>query len=77
MVPCPIFKNVKGTIGENKFTVPGFDKSDLWCKNKMIGLILPNASSILSLSQNVVTVDEIEKETGIDFFSGLDDKLEN
>jgi hypothetical protein len=24
-----------------------------------------------------VTVDEIEKETGIDFFSSLDDKLEN
>ncbi|BBE18587.1 hypothetical protein AQPE_2750 [Aquipluma nitroreducens] len=24
-----------------------------------------------------MTVYEIEKETGIDFFSGLDDKLEN
>jgi DNA/RNA endonuclease G (NUC1) len=24
-----------------------------------------------------VTVDEIEKETGIDFFAGLDAKLEN
>jgi len=29
------------------------------------------------LDQFVVTVDEIEKETGIDFFSGLDDILEN
>ena len=43
----------------------------------MIGLILPNKSGTTPLSQYVVTVDEIEKETGIDFISGLDDKLEN
>ena len=43
----------------------------------MIGLILPNKSGATPLSQYVVTVEEIEKETGIDFFSGLEDKLEN
>ena len=43
----------------------------------MLGLILPNASSSKSLDQFVVTVDQIEQQTGIDFFSGLEDKLEN
>lgn len=43
----------------------------------MIGLILPNTSSSNNLEQFVVSVDEIEKETGIDFFSGIEDQLEN
>ena len=43
----------------------------------MIGLILPNASSSKSLDQFVVPVDEIEAQTGIDFFPGLNDELEN
>jgi endonuclease G len=43
----------------------------------MIGLILPNASSTKSLIQFVVKVDEIEQQTGIDFFTGLDDNLED
>jgi len=43
----------------------------------MIGLILPNKSGATPLSQYFVTVDEIEKETGIDFFPGLNDELEN
>lgn len=43
----------------------------------MIGMILPNASSSNKLDQFVVTVDEIEQRTGVDFFPGLEDKLEN
>ena len=43
----------------------------------MIGLILPNASSTKSLDQFVVPVTEIESQTGIDFFPGLNDVLEN
>ena len=75
----PIFKDNLGTIGADKVTVPGYYYKVLYSEKKkiMIGLILPNASSSKSLDQFVVTVDEIEKETGIDFFSGLDDTLEN
>ena len=75
----PIFKDNLGTIGSDQVTVPGYYYKVLYSEKKkiMIGLILPNASSSKSLDQFVVTVDEIEKETGIDFFSGLDDKLEN
>ena len=43
----------------------------------MIGFLLPNKSVTNPLSQYVVTVDIIESLTGINFFSGLEDKLEN
>jgi endonuclease G len=78
VVSGPIFKDNISSIGANKVTVPGYYYKVLFNgKDKMIGLILPNASSSKSLIQFVVKVDEIEQKTGIDFFSGLDDKLEN
>lgn len=45
-------------------------------KEGMIGFVIPNQASSLTLDKFVVSVDEIEKQTGIDFFSGLDDKIE-
>lgn len=78
VVTGPIFKDTKGTIGEDQVTVPGYYYKVLFDgKDKMIGLILPNASSSSKLDQFIVTVDEIEKETGVDFFPGLDDKIED
>jgi endonuclease G len=75
----PIFEDNIGTIGVDKVTVPGYYYKVLYSESKkiMLGLILPNASSIKSLDQFVVPVDQIEKLTGIDFFPGLEDKLEN
>lgn len=35
---------------------------------KMIAFIIPNEGSKASLQQIVVTVDAVEKETGLDFF---------
>lgn len=73
----PIFKDDLDTIGPDSVTVPGYFYKICYSeKTGMIGLILPNASSSLSLDHFVATVDEIEKKTGIDFFSGLDDKSE-
>lgn len=78
VVTGPIFKDNIGVIGEDKVTVPGYYYKVLFDgSNKMIGFILPNASSSKSLDQFVVTVDEIEKQTGIDFFPELNDQLEN
>ena len=78
VVTGPIFKDNIASIGINKVTVPGYFYKVLYDgKNRMIGFILPNASSSKSLVQFTVKVDEIEQKTGIDFFSGLDDKLEN
>lgn len=74
----PIFKDNIASIGANKVTVPGYFYKVLYDgKSRMIGFILPNASSSKSLVQFTIKVDEIEQKTGIDFFSGLDDKLEN
>lgn len=78
VVTGPIFKNNIGTIGANKVTIPGYYYKIVFDgKDKMIGLILPHASSSEKLVQFVVTVDFIEQQTGIDFFKGLDDLLEN
>lgn len=75
----PIFEDNIGTIGADKVTVPGYYYKVLYSESKkiMLGLILPNASSSKSLEQFVVTVDQIEQKTGINFFSGLEDKMEN
>lgn len=80
VVTGPVFKDNKGKIGENSVTVPGYyykvvyDDTD---EKKMIALLLPNADSNALLSSFVVSVDSIEKLTGIDFFPGLDDEIEN
>jgi endonuclease G, mitochondrial len=78
VVTGPIFKDNITVIGENKVTVPGYYYKVIYDGHeKMIGLILPNASSSLSLDNFVVSVDQIELLTGIDFFANLNDKLEN
>lgn len=80
VVSGPIFKDNLGTIGRNKVCIPGyyykviFDASEPY---KMIAFILPNKGSRDDLSKYVVSVDEIEKQTNIDFFSQLNDELEN
>ena len=78
VVTGPIFKNDLGKIGENEVTVPGYYYKVIFDGHeKMIGLILPNASSSESIEHFVVSVDQIERQTGIDFFPELNDKLEN
>jgi endonuclease G len=69
------------TIGREKVSVPKFfykvllDKSD--GKYKMIAFLVPNEASDKPLYDFVVSVDRIEKLTGVDFFSELEDKLES
>lgn len=75
----PIFKDNLAKIGSNQVTVPGYYYKVLYSEKKqiMIGLVLKNEASSKNLEQFVLAVDSIEKLTGIDFFSGLDDNLEN
>jgi endonuclease G len=69
------------TIGQEKVMVPNYfykillDNSD--GKYKMIAFLLPNSKSDKPLYDFVVSVDSIEKMTGIDFFPKLDDKTES
>ena len=46
-------------------------------KTKMIGFLMPHQNSNKPLYEFVVSVDSIEKLTGIDFFPELDDAIEN
>lgn len=69
------------TIGSEKVAVPNqFYKIILDANNgkvKMIAFLMPNHDSNKPLYDFVVSVDSIEKLTGIDFFPELDDAVEN
>lgn len=81
------------SIGENKVSVPEFyykvlliplyeDEKDKETPEDaqsvmMLAFILPNEKCGEVLDYYEVTVDEVEKRTGLDFFSLLEDSLEN
>lgn len=69
------------TIGTEKVAVPKMFYKILLCKSgnswKMIGFLIPNEQSEAPLYQFVVSVDAIEKATGIDFFCKLNDTVES
>lgn len=69
------------TIGREKVAVPDYFYKIVFVRNankpKMIAFMIPNRASDLPLEDYVVTVDAIEKITGIDFFPKLTDALEN
>ena len=50
---------------------------DLTPPMKMIAFIVPNRASKKPVRSFVVSVDEVEAVTGMDFFSNLDDEVEN
>ena len=73
VVTGPILPKEKTvTIGANKVTVPTHYYKvifDLTPPRKMIGFILPNEGSNQPLAAFAVTVDAVEKATGLNFFS--------
>lgn len=80
VVSGPIFKDNLGEIGEDKVTIPGYYYKVIYDPNgkeKMIGFIMPNAKMNNDIDYYAVSVDQVELETGIDFFSGLPDEKEN
>ena len=84
VVTGPILPKEKTiTIGTNQVTVPTHYYKvifDLTPPRKMIGFILPNEGSDEPLATFAVTVDAVEKATGLNFFSKVpkaeQDKLE-
>ena len=78
--PIVASNDLTNTIGRNKVVVPSaFYKVilDETPPRKMIGFILENKGSSLSITNSVVTVDEVEKVTGLDFFKMLPDDKED
>lgn len=67
------------TIGKERVSVPNYFYKVLLSKDgdKMIGFLVPHQDSNKPLYEFVVSVDEIEKMTGIDFYPNLPDNLEN
>lgn len=69
------------TIGDEAVSVPNqFYKvliDNNTGKTKMIAFLMPHKESNKPLYEFVVSVDTIEKLTGIDFFPELDDAIEN
>lgn len=69
------------TIGKEKVSVPNHFYKILLDHSggqyKMIGFLIPSKKSDKPLYEFVVSVDSIEKMTGIDFFPKLEDKTEN
>ncbi len=69
------------TIGKEEIAVPNyFYKVLLDVENdqyRMIAFLVPHENSKLPLYEFVVSVDEIEEMTGIDFFPVLPDGIEN
>lgn len=65
-------------IGRNQVAVPAaFYKVILINEpgaERAVGFLIPNTKSERPLNEYIVSVDEIEKETGLDFFEGLMDK---
>lgn len=69
------------TIGEEDVSVPKYYYKVVARKNgndlEAIGFLFENRQSNESLQSHVVSIDEIERKTGINFFEKLPDKIEN
>ena len=76
-----VLKGEMQTIGDEEVSIPNqfykvlIDNNS--GKTKMIGFLMPHQNSNKPLYEFVVSVDSIEKLTGIDFFPELDDAIEN
>jgi endonuclease G len=80
IVTGPILKDSLPTIGLNKVSVPIYYYKVILnnesIKPKAIGFIIPNKSSNQMLQTFAVSVDSVEKLTGINFFPLLPDDIE-
>jgi endonuclease G, mitochondrial len=80
VVTGPVLTDGLKTIGENKVSVPNYyykvilDYSQPSIKG--IGFIMPNTSSKEKPSYFAVSIDSVERFTGIDFFPSLPDDQE-
>jgi endonuclease G len=79
VVTGPVFKDNKGQIGQDQVLVPGYFFKVIYDKTgdpKIIAFLFPNAKSDRPLTDFAITIDEVEKLTGYDFFSQLPDEIE-
>ena len=77
----PIVKKNYATVGSNNVAVPdSFFKVVLMYRDgnwRALGFVFANKSGNKPLDTYAKSVDEVEKLTGLDFFSILPDDIEN
>ena len=80
VVTGPILSGSYPSIGSNQVSIPNYYyKVILDYKEpeiKGIGFVLPHQKSSSSIQSFAVTIDEVERKTGIDFFHALPDDIE-
>ena len=79
VVTGPVLEPGLPTIGANHVSVPrAYYKALLAMapRPRALAFLLPNAASDATLSSFAVSVDQVERRTGLDFFSALPDSLE-
>lgn len=80
IVTGPVLRDSLKTIGNNRIAVPEYFYKVILDytqpEYKAIGFIIPNAETTEPLQRFAVTVDSVEKVTGINFFPALPDNLE-
>jgi len=80
VVTGPVLQPGLPTLGPHGVAVPEqYFKVILDARDpgvKAVGFLMPNASSSAGLAQFAVTVDSVERVTGLDFFPGLPDAQE-
>ncbi|WOI22775.1 DNA/RNA non-specific endonuclease [Nonlabens ulvanivorans] len=82
VVTGPIFKGNMDEIGTENVTVPSafykiIYRQDKNGNEKILAFLMPHKASSKPIYDYVTSVDEIEKQTGIDFFSQIPDHVEN
>jgi len=81
VVSGPILQPGLKTIGKNKVSVPNYFYKVVLVythtEKKCIGFILPHKKSQKDLMTFAVSVDSVEKRTGINFFATLPDSIQN
>jgi endonuclease G len=81
VVTGPVLEQGLPTIGPNKVSVPKYFYKVLLDTREPgvhgLGFILPNAGSQLPLESFALSIDSVEKVTGINFFHGLSDQTED
>ena len=80
VVTGPVLIEGLQTIGKENVAVPTYFYKVLMTKKegqtKMIAFLVPTKIDDTPLYKHVISVDELEKKTGIDFFPKLNDKIE-
>lgn len=81
IITGPVLKHTRGQIGSSRVSIPAYYYKILFDidegERRSIAFLMPNASISSKVEDYVVSVDSLEVLTGIDFFPGLADSLED